>query len=60
VVKLYIRDGYSKIDRPAQELKGFELVELQPGETKKVGFVVDRAALSYWSLEKEDIGRRAG
>ena len=53
VVELYIHDGHSKIDRPVHELKGFERVELQPGETKRVEFVVDRAALSYWSPEKK-------
>jgi beta-glucosidase len=51
VAQLYIHDGHSKIDRPEHELKGFERVELQPGETKTVEFVVDRAALSYWSPE---------
>ncbi len=49
VVELYIHDGHSKIDRPVHELKGFERVELQPGETKTVEFNLDRAALSYWS-----------
>jgi beta-glucosidase len=53
VVELYIHDGHSKIDRPAHELKGFARVELKPGETKTVDFVVDRAALSYWSPEKK-------
>jgi beta-glucosidase len=27
---------------------------LQPGETKIVNFLLDRAALSYWSPEKKD------
>jgi beta-glucosidase len=49
VVELYVHDGHSKIDRPAHELKGFERVELKPGETKTVRFTLDRAALSYWS-----------
>jgi beta-glucosidase len=53
VVQLYIHDGHSKIDRPVRELKGFERVELQPGESKTVQFTVDRAALSYWSPEKK-------
>jgi beta-glucosidase len=54
VVQLYIHDGHSKIDRPIHELKGFQRVELQPGETKTVTFTIDRAALSYWSPEKKD------
>ena len=54
VVQLYIHDGHSKIDRPIHELKGFQRVDLQPGETKTVTFTLDRAALSYWSPEKKD------
>ena len=54
VVQLYIHDGHSKIDRPVHELKGFQRVDLQPGETKTVEFALDRAALSYWSPETKD------
>lgn len=53
VVQLYVRDGHSKIDRPAHELKGFQRVELQAGEAKTVQFNVDRADLSYWSPDKK-------
>jgi beta-glucosidase len=54
VVQLYVHDGHSKIDRPVRELKGFQRVELKPGETKSVEFKMDRAALSYWSPYKKD------
>ncbi len=49
VVELYVHDGHAKIDRPVHELKGFERVELKPGETKAVTFQLDRAAFSYWN-----------
>jgi beta-glucosidase len=49
VVQLYVHDGHSKVDRPAHELKGFQRVELKAGETKRVHFTLDRAALSYWN-----------
>jgi beta-glucosidase len=49
VVELYIHDGHAKIDRPVHELKAFERVELNPGETKTVTLPLDRAALSYWN-----------
>jgi len=52
VVQLYVHDGHSKIDRPLHELKGFQRVELAPGESKTVSFTLDRAALSYYSVEK--------
>lgn len=48
VVQLYVHDGHAKIDRPVHELKGFERVELKPGESKNVEFRLERAALSYW------------
>ncbi|MGA3045539.1 MAG: glycoside hydrolase family 3 C-terminal domain-containing protein [Terracidiphilus sp.] len=54
VVQLYVHDGHSKIDRPVHELKGFQRVELKPGETKSVMFALDHADLSYWSPEKKD------
>jgi beta-glucosidase len=53
VVQLYVHDGHTKIDRPVRELKGFKRVELKAGETKTVGFTLDRADLSYWSPEKK-------
>jgi len=54
VVQLYVHQDHAKIDRPLRELKGFQRVTLQPGESKTVQFTLDRAALSYWSLEKSD------
>ena len=50
---LYVHDGHSMIDRPVQELKGFQRVELKPGESKKIQFTLDRAAFSYWSPDKK-------
>jgi beta-glucosidase len=52
VVQIYVHDGHSKIDRPLHELKGFQRVELAPGESKTVSITLDRAALSYYSVEK--------
>jgi beta-glucosidase len=48
VVQVYIHDGHSKIDRPAHELKGFQRLELKPGESKSVVFGLLRGAFSYW------------
>jgi len=49
VAQLYIHDGHSKIDRPAHELKAFQRVELKPGESKTVEFLLSRDAFSYWN-----------
>ncbi len=48
VVELYVHDGHAKIDRPVHELKGFQRVELKPGESKAVQLTLDRSAFSYW------------
>lgn len=45
VVQLYVKDVTSTLDRPEKELKGFEKIFLQPGESKEVCF----------SLAKDDL-----
>ena len=60
VVQLYIRDKYASITRPVKELKGFELLELLPGEKKIVDFELTEKELGFydnkgnWILEKGD------
>jgi beta-glucosidase len=47
VVQLYIRDRVSSVTRPVKELKGFERVRLQPGESRAIVFDVTPALLAY-------------
>jgi len=54
VVQLYLRDVASSVDRPMKELKGFRRVVLQPGESRRVNFTIDRAAMSFYSVSKKD------
>jgi beta-glucosidase len=49
VVQLYIHQRAGSDSRPRRELKGFERLTLQPGETKKVSFLLGPAELGYWS-----------
>jgi len=51
VVQLYLGDPGASVDRPVRELKGFERVELEAGESRTVSFAVDRRALSFYSTE---------
>ncbi|KAM0243972.1 hypothetical protein ACHAP5_006735 [Fusarium lateritium] len=39
---------------PAQVLRGFEKITLQPGETLPVSFSLRRRDLSYWNVERQD------
>ena len=54
VVQLYIHDVEASVDRPVKELKGFDKVYLEPGQTKTVEFVIDRDALSFFDAEKHE------
>lgn len=52
VAQVYVGDPSAKVKRPVRELKGFEKVRLNPGETKHVVVALDRRSLAYWSDEK--------
>jgi beta-glucosidase len=54
VVQLYIKDVASTVSRPEKELKGFEKVELQPGEQKTVTFVLDKRSFAYYNVHLKD------
>lgn len=47
VVQLYIRDVVASVARPVKELKGFERVTLQPGETRHVTFTLTPRELGF-------------
>ena len=52
VVQLYIGDEKCSVDRPVKELKGFEKVALEPGETKRVSFSIQPEDLRFYSEDK--------
>ena len=52
VVQLYLADPSAPVDRPVRELKGFQRVDIAPGESKVVHFTLDRRALSFYSTAK--------
>jgi beta-glucosidase len=54
IVQLYIRDIKSSLPRPVKELKGFEKISLQPGETKIVSFSIDKSDLSFFDADKHE------
>ncbi len=54
VVQLYISDLKSSLPRPVKELKGFEKVYLEPGETKDVSITIGRDALSFYDDTVQD------
>lgn len=54
VVQLYVSDVESTVIRPVKELKGFDKVNLQPGETKTVTFTLGKRAFAYWNTQVHD------
>ena len=47
-VQLYISDKEASVDRPVKELKAFDKVFLQPGESRDVTLSIGRDALSFY------------
>ncbi len=52
VVQLYINDTESSLERPLKELKGFEKVKLEPGQTKEVEIKLGLEAFSFYDDRK--------
>ena len=51
VVQLYIRDMSADISRPVKELKGFQKIRLEKGQSKIVSFRLSEKDLSYWNRD---------
>ena len=49
VVQLYVACLGSKIIRPEQELRDFEKVDLQPGESREVTFTLSKRSFAYYN-----------
>ena len=54
VVQLYIGDRVAKAVRPYKELRGFQRITLQPGESKQVSFDIDADLLGYYAPMSND------
>ena len=54
VIQLYVSPKSNTIVRPAKELKGFEKIELQPGEKQTVTFILNKRSFAYWNTEIAD------
>ena len=52
VAELYVSKQNPKISRPVKELKGFEKVFLNPGESKEVTLQLDQRSISFFNTDK--------
>jgi beta-glucosidase len=51
IVQMYIRDKISSVTRPIKELKGFERITLEPGETKTVSLAITPDHLAFYDID---------
>jgi beta-glucosidase len=55
IVQLYIRDMLSSVTRPIMELKDFERITLDPGETKTVKLSITPEKLQFYDINMERV-----
>ena len=60
VVQLYVGDPEAEVRRPLRELRGFEKVALEPGETVTVSFDLVSRDFAYWDTAASRPDGRSG
>jgi beta-glucosidase len=60
VVQVYVRDVESTVYRPDRELKAFEKISLQAGETQELTFTLERRAFAYFDVDLDDFDIEPG
>ena len=49
VIQLYLHDQFASVTRPVKELKDFQKIKLEIGETKTVSFIIDNQKLAFYN-----------
>ncbi|MBQ8952986.1 MAG: glycoside hydrolase family 3 C-terminal domain-containing protein, partial [Clostridia bacterium] len=66
IAQLYVRDVHASMTRPVKELQGFARVFLEPGEEKKVRFILRPSQTAFldedmrWKIEKGEFEVQLG
>ena len=55
VVQMYVKDEIGTVTRPDKELKGFQKIELAPGESKNISFKITPKMLEFTGLKMDKI-----
>jgi beta-glucosidase len=55
IVQLYIQDLVASVTRPMKELKGFQKIQLKPGETKSIVFEISPEMLSFYDINLKKV-----
>ncbi|NIK58629.1 glycoside hydrolase family 3 protein [Kribbella shirazensis] len=53
IAQLYTRQQSSRVKQPLRQLRGFQRVSLQPGETVEVELTVAAADLGFWDVTRD-------
>lgn len=54
LVQLYVAPPRQEIIRPVRELKGFEKIELAPGESREICFSLSKKDFAHWAEKVHD------
>ena len=49
MIQLYLHDQFASVTRPIKELKDFQKIKLEIGETKTVSFIIDNQKLAFYN-----------
>jgi beta-glucosidase len=55
VVQLYLRDDVASVTRPVRELRGFERITLQPGQTRTVAVTLRPSDLAFYDQQMRQV-----
>jgi beta-glucosidase len=55
VVQLYLRDELASVARPLKELKSFQRVQLKPGDSKQLEFIITPEMLMMWDVNMKQV-----
>ena len=53
VIQLYVQDVKSSVERPVKELKAFQKIFLQPGETQTVSLSLNERAFQFYDADAQ-------
>lgn len=55
VVQLYLRDDVASVTRPVKQLRGFQRIHLEPGQTQTVSFTLAPDDLAFYGLDMKRV-----
>ena len=60
VAQLYVGEDHPTVERPVQELKGFERVDLKPGQSHHVSLTLNARSFAWYDVAAHDWKANAG